>query len=190
MSLNRRTLLLSLLASTTPVAAQRERMPDDKSNFSIGEITNAGHKFFGGLSRGFATAVEGIFSKWGKPNGYIIGQEGSGAFIVGLRYGEGQLFTKRSGQSKIFWQGPSFGIDAGGDGDRTMMLIYKLGDMADFYERFGGVDGSAYVIGGFGVTALTRDEMVVVPIRTGLGIRLGLNVGYLKFSKSPTWNPF
>jgi hypothetical protein len=189
--LNRRAMIVSLLASTAPALAQRERLPDDdKSSFSSGEIVGEGHKFFGGVTRGFASAVESVFSRWGKPNGYILGQEGSGALIVGLRYGEGQLFTKRGNGSKVFWQGPSLGIDAGGDGDRTMMLIYKLGNMEDFYERFGGVDGSAYVIGGFGVTALTRDDMVVVPIRTGLGLRLGFNVGYLKFSSKPTWNPF
>jgi hypothetical protein len=158
--------------------------------FSPNEIVDAGHRFFGGVSRGLATIVEKAVSQWGLPNGYILGEEGGGAFFGGLRYGEGMLYTKNAGDLKVFWQGPSVGWDFGGEGARTMMLIYKLPATRAIYQRFGGIDGSAYFIGGLGMTALTANDIVVVPIRSGLGLRLGANIGYLKFTPQPTWNPF
>jgi hypothetical protein len=158
--------------------------------FSPNEIVDAGHRFFGGISRGLATIVEKAVSQWGLPNGYILGEEGGGAFFGGLRYGEGMLYTKNAGDLKVFWQGPSVGWDFGGEGARTMMLVYKLPATHAIYQRFGGIDGSAYFIGGLGMTALTANNIVVVPIRSGLGLRLGANIGYLKFTPQATWNPF
>jgi hypothetical protein len=158
--------------------------------FRSGELVNSGHQFFGTVSRGLASAVEEAVRRWGEPNGYILGQEASGAVIGGLRYGEGKLFTRNRGNQRVFWQGPSLGFDFGGEGARTMMLVYNLPDTSALYRRFGGVDGSAYLVGGFGVSAAAADGMVVVPIRSGVGARLGLNVGYLKFTAEPTWNPF
>ena len=143
----------------------------------------------GGVSRGLAQIVEKAVSQWGLPNGYILGEEASGAFIAGLRYGEGILYTKNAGDLKVFWQGPSLGFDAGGEGARTMMLVYNLPSTQAIYERFGGIDGSAYFIGGFGMTALTANNVVLVPIRAGVGLRLGANIGYLKFTPAATWNP-
>ena len=127
---------------------------------------------------------------WGRPNAYVLGQEAGGAFIGGLRYGEGEMYTRNAGRRRIFWQGPSLGFDAGADGDRTMMLVYGLPAVDALYQRFGGLDGSAYLIGGFGFTALSAGDVVVVPIRSGVGARLGLNLGYLKFTPQATWNPF
>lgn len=161
-----------------------------QSQYSSNEILDTGHRFFGGVSRGLAQVVEKAFSQWGLPNGYILGEEASGAFVAGLRYGEGTLFTKNAGDLRVFWQGPSLGFDAGGDGARTMMLVYNLPATEAIYERFAGVDGSAYFIGGFGMTALTANNVVLVPIRSGVGFRLGANIGYLKFTPRPTWNPF
>jgi hypothetical protein len=158
--------------------------------FSPNEIVDAGHRFFGGVSRGLATIVEKAVSQWGLPNGYVLGEEGGGAFVGGLRYGEGSLYTKNAGDLKVFWQGPSVGWDFGGEGARTMMLIYRLPATRAIYQRFVGIDGSAYFIGGLGMTALTANEIVVVPIRSGLGLRLGANIGYLKFTPQSTWNPF
>jgi hypothetical protein len=135
-------------------------------------------------------AVQEAVRRWGEPNGYILGQEASAAFFGGLRYGEGMLHTRNVGSHRVFWQGPSLGFDLGGDGARTMMLVYNLPATDALYRRFAGVDGSAYLVGGFGLTAVVADEMVVVPIRTGVGARLGVNVGYLKFTPDPTWNPF
>jgi hypothetical protein len=141
------------------------------------------------VSRGLAQIVERAVSTWGLPNGYVLGEEAGGAFVAGLRYGEGRLYTKNAGDLKVYWQGPSIGWDVGGEGARTMMLIYNLPNNAAIYERFGGIDGSAYFIGGFGMTALTAHNVVLVPIRSGVGLRLGANVGYLKFTPKATWNP-
>ncbi len=167
--------------------ATTEQQP---SQFDGDEVIRAGHHFFGTISRGLAEVVEAATRRWGRPNGYILGQEASGAFIGGLRYGEGVMYTRNAGDLKVFWQGPSLGFDAGADGDRTMMLVYGLPAVGAVFRRFGGVDGSAYFVGGFGMTALADQNIVVVPIRSGLGARLGLNLGYLKFTPYATWNPF
>ena len=160
------------------------------NQYSSNEIIDAGHRFFGGVSRGLAEIVEKAVSQWGLPNGYVLGQEASGAFIGGLRYGDGTLYTRNAGDVRVFWQGPSVGFDAGADGARTMMLVYNLPQVGAIFDRFGGIAGSAYFIGGFGMTALAANNIVVVPIRSGIGLRLGANLGYLKFTDTPTWNPF
>jgi hypothetical protein len=177
-----------LPADTSPVLPQ----PPRANQYSSNEVVDAGHHFFGGISRGLASIVEKAVSQWGLPNGYILGEEASGAFIGGLRYGDGTLYTKNAGDVRVFWQGPSLGFDAGADGARTMMLVYNLPQTEAIFDRFGGVAGSAYFVGGLGMTALTSGDgrMVVVPIRSGLGLRLGANVGYLKFTERATWNPF
>ena len=149
-----------------------------------------GNKFFGTVSSGLAKVVETAFSRWGQPNGYVLGQEGSGAFIGGLRYGDGNLYTKNAGDRRVFWQGPSVGFDYGGDGARTMMLVYNLPATDAIYQRFAGISGSAYLVGGFGMTALGSGDIIVVPIRSGVGLRLGANFGYIKFTPQATWNPF
>jgi hypothetical protein len=177
-------------AGAWPRLASADAPSDRPGEFSPDDVVRSGHKFFGTLSRGLAQVVEEATRRWGRPNGYILGQEASGAFIGGLRYGEGTMYTRNSGDLRVFWQGPSLGFDAGADGDRTMMLVYGLPAAGAIYQRFGGVDGSAYLVGGFGMTALTTDNVVLVPIRTGVGARLGLNLGYLKFTPQSTWNPF
>jgi hypothetical protein len=164
-------------------------------SFSGDELIASGHRFFGTASQGLAMTVQEAVRRWGEPNGYIVGQEASAAIFGGLRFGEGVLHTRNAGERRIYWQGPSLGFDLGGDGGRTMMLVYNLPAaealFADgLHTRFVGLNGSAYVVGGFGFTAAMYDEMVVVPIRTGVGARLGVNVGYLKFTPEPTWNPF
>ena len=177
-----------LPADSSPVLPQ----PPRANQYSSNEVVDAGHHFFGGISRGLASIVEKAVGQWGLPNGYILGEEASGAFIGGLRYGDGTLYTKNAGDVRVFWQGPSLGFDAGADGARTMMLVYNLPQTEAIFDRFGGVAGSAYFVGGLGMTALTSGDghMVVVPIRSGLGLRLGANVGYLKFTERATWNPF
>jgi hypothetical protein len=185
--------LLTGALGTAPVAAQSGpppgTLPPGESRFSASELVNAGHRFFGTVSRGLAQVVEKAISQWGQPNGYILGEEAAGAFVAGLRYGEGILYTKNAGDLKVYWQGPSIGFDAGGEGARTMMLVYNLPNTNAIYERFAGIDGSAYFIGGFGMTALTASNIVLVPIRSGVGLRLGANIGYLKFTPRATWNP-
>lgn len=161
-----------------------------EGEYSIQEIVDAGHGFFGSTSGALAKVIEQAFQQHGLPNGYILGQEGSGAFVAGLTYGEGQLNTKNAGQHDVFWQGPSLGIDYGGNGTRVMMLVYDLPSVDGLFARYGGVSGSAYVVAGVGMTVLKSRDVVLVPIRTGLGARLGVNVGYLKLTRAPTWNPF
>lgn len=179
-------LLLALLAApSSPAVAQQMQQ-----TYSSSELVNTGHKFFGEMSGGLASAIERAASSHGQPNGYILGQEGSGAFLGGLRYGEGTLYTRNAGSVPVYWQGPTLGLDVGGDGARTMILVYNLPSLQSIYRRFGGVAGSAYFIGGFGLTALTSDQITLVPVRTGVGARLGVNVGYLKFTPQATWNPF
>ncbi|SMC40284.1 hypothetical protein SAMN05880593_10190 [Rhizobium sp. RU36D] len=187
MTLHRRQLVgmmtLGLVLAALPARA-------DSSQYNFQEIIDAGHGFFGETSGGLAKVMEKAFQNYGLPNGYILGQEGSGAFIAGLTYGEGQLYTKNAGQHDVFWQGPSLGIDYGGNGTRAMMLVYDLPDVDSLFARFGGVSGSAYVVAGVGMTVLKSRNVLLVPIRTGLGARLGVNVGYLKLTRTPTWNPF
>lgn len=164
---------------------------DERDNsYSSNEIVAAGHQFFGTVTQGLARVIEYAFQKQGRPNGYILGQDAGGAFVAGLRYGEGTLYTKDAGSHRVYWQGPSIGWDAGGDGSKVMVLVYNLRDPGDIYRRFGGVDGSAYVVGGVGLTIQKNGDLVTAPIRTGLGLRLGANVGYLKYTRAPTWNPF
>jgi hypothetical protein len=186
------TIMLAALAVLLVVASAPQARAQGQSpeTFHPNEIIDRGHEFFGTLSRGLALTMQEAFKRWGEPNGYILGQEAAGAFIGGLRYGEGTLYTRNAGNRPVFWQGPSIGFDFGGDGARTMMLVYHLPATEDIYRRYVGVDGSAYVIGGFGMTALSAQHVLVVPVRTGVGARLGINVGYLKFTPEPTWNPF
>ena len=172
-----------------PLKAAMADLEERPIAYTSDEIVVSGHRFFGSVSKGLAELVEASARRWGQPNGYVLGEEAGGALVGGLRYGEGILYTRGRDQ-RLFWQGPSLGFDAGGDGDRTMMLVYNLPDRRAIFSRFGGVDGSAYFIGGLGMTALKSDEVVLVPIRTGVGARLGLNVGYLKFTPQSTWNPF
>lgn len=178
----------AVCASIAPAElARANQRPDD---YSSGEIVENGHRFFGSISRGLADGLEKANKQWGRPNAYILGQEGGGAFIGGVRYGEGSMYTRNAGQRRVYWQGPSIGLDAGADGARTMMLVYNLPDVDAIYRRFAGAAGSAFLVGGLGFTALNNDDVVVIPVRSGLGARLGLNLGYLKFTPQSTWNPF
>jgi hypothetical protein len=164
--------------------------PKTSDTYTPDEVVRAGSTFFGAVSSGLAKVIETAFSRWGQPNGYVLGQEAGGAFIGGLRYGDGTLYTRNAGDRRVFWQGPSVGFDYGGAGSRTMMLVYNLPATTAIYQRFAGIDGSAYLIGGFGMTALGSGDIIVVPIRSGVGLRLGANIGYLKFTPQATWNPF
>ena len=157
--------------------------------YNQNEIVTAGHSFFGAISQGLAQAVEYTFKSQGRPNGYILGEDAGGAFVVGLRYGEGRLFTKDAGEHKVFWQGPSVGYDAGAEGSKTMVLVYNMRDPSEIYERFGGVEGSAYLVGGVSVQFQKYNDVTLAVIRSGVGLRLGANVGYLKYTRAPTWNP-
>ena len=188
--LKRLVLGLLLIAGFAFAAAPAVAAGSVSDTFTVNEIVDTGGKFFGSVSQGLASVVEKAASQFGLPNGYILGEEGSGALFIGGRYGEGKLYTRNQGEYPLFWQGPSIGFDVGGDGSKVMMLVYNLSSINDIYDRFPGVDGSAYVVGGIGMTVLKSSKIVVVPIRSGVGLRAGLNVGYLRFTQQPTWNPF
>lgn len=185
-------LVLCALVLSSPSLAQQSGNEPIPPNATYGEdeIVKTGHQFFGSVSGGLASVVEKAFSRYGEPNGYILGEEGSGAFVAGARYGEGHLYTRNAGNHKVFWQGPSVGWDFGADGARVMMLVYNLPTVNSIYDRFAGVNGSAYLVGGVGMTVLLKNEVVLVPVRAGVGARLGINMGYLKITDKATWNPF
>lgn len=187
-NVNRRDFLVMI--ATSAVALPTPAQADAPETFSSDEIIDDGQRFFGNLSRGLADVVQEAARRWGLPNAYILGQEASAAFVGGLRYGEGRMYTRNVGAQPVYWQGPSLGFDAGADGDRTMMLVYSLPEKSAIFRRFIGIDGSAYFVAGLGFTALGTEGIMVVPIRTGVGARLGINVNYLKFTHQATWNPF
>jgi hypothetical protein len=182
------TLLLGLAFTTAPASAQSGGSVSD--TFSVNEIVDTGGEFFGSVSQGLASVVERAVSQFGLPNGYILGEEAGGALFIGGRFGEGTLYTRNQGDYPLFWQGPSIGFDVGGDGSKVMMLVYNLDSTNEVFDRFPGVDGSAYVVGGLAMSVMKHGDVVVVPIRSGVGLRAGINVGYLKFTNEPTWNPF
>jgi hypothetical protein len=177
-------------ASTTSTAQTTGSIAKPKSTFTTEEILIKGHQFFGKASRGISEAVEYLFQSQGEPTAYIVGEEGSGAVIGGLRFGEGTIYYKDGTTQKIYWQGPSVGFDFGGNGSRTMVLVYNSDSPRELYKRFIGVEGSAYLVGGIGVNLQKYRNITLAPIRTGVGARFGANVGYLKYSRNPTWNPF
>lgn len=162
--------------------------PED--TFSAQEVVDAGHRAFGGVTEGLALGIESLFSDFGRPNAYVIGEEGGGALIAGVRYGEGVLVTRNVGQHRLFWQGPSIGFDIGANGSRTMMLAYNLPSVEAVYRRFGGINGAAYAIAGLDISVYASEDIYLAPIRTGVGARLGINAGYLNVTRQPTWNPF
>ncbi len=164
--------------------------PPPPGTYSSNEIIGEGNRFFGDVSEGLAKVVEHAFDRNGSPTGYILGEEAGGAIVAGLRYGEGVLYTKMFPPQKVYWQGPSLGYDFGANGAKVMTLAYNLHYTPQIFERFAGVDGSAYLVGGVGITFQQHDNVILAPIRAGLGLRLGANVGYLKYTPSPTWNPF
>jgi hypothetical protein len=179
-------------ASAPPPGGQAAVPPPahGRGTFSAEEIKEAGHRFFGSVSMGLAQAIEYIFQRAGRPNGYILGEEAGGAIIAGVRYGEGTLYTRDAGEHRLYWQGPSVGYDLGAEGSKTMVLVYNLRAPGEIYSAFAGVDGSVYLVGGVGVTFLADSHVILAPIRSGLGLRLGANIGYLKYTREPTWNPF
>lgn len=188
-------ILLGAIAATVPALAQTtgsisKNSQRSSETFSTEEILARGHQFFGKTSRGLSQAVEYAFQSQGEPTAYIVGEEGAGAFVGGLRYGEGTIYYKNGTVERIYWQGPSIGWDFGGNGSRVMTLVYGSSSPDDLYERFAGVEGSAYLIGGLGVNFQRYRQVTMAPIRTGVGARLGANIGYLKYTSRPTWNPF
>lgn len=173
-----------------PYALPPVEFESTEEGYTIEEIQAATTGFFGSISTGLAGVIEHAFSSAGRPTAYILGKEGGGAFLAGLRYGNGTLYLRQGGTRPIFWHGPSVGYDVGAEGGRTLILVYKLKNPDAIYRRFTGVDGSAYLVGGVGMTLLKGGDVIMAPIRSGVGVRLGANIGYIRFTDQPTWNPF
>jgi hypothetical protein len=189
-SKTRRTLALGLGAaaasSLLPAAAWAQ-----EDTYSEPEIVRAASDFFGAAAEGLAAVIHHIFVDKGRPHGYITGSEGSGAIGIGLRYGEGNLHLKaRSGTTHVYWQGPSIGFDTGGNASRVFTLAYHMRDPNQIFQRFPGVDGSAYFVGGFGANYQQSGRIILAPIRAGVGFRLGANIGYLHYSRRRHISPF
>jgi hypothetical protein len=154
------------------------------------DLIGAAQGVFGKGAKGLAQMIRDILKKQGEPDGYIVGREGGGAFVVGLRYGSGTLYHKVEGERPVYWTGPSVGFDAGGEAGNAFVLVYNLYDSQDLYKRFVAGEGQAYLIGGFNVSYLRAGSVVLVPVRMGVGVRLGANIGYMKFSQKQNWVPF
>lgn len=173
-----------------PSVAMLEPLGPEEAGYNIDEIREISRGFFGTISTELGSVLEYAFSSAGRPDGYVLGTEGGGAFLAGLRYGSGKLYMRAGGSSDVYWHGPSIGTDIGASGSRTMFLIYRVHQPEDLYRQFTGIDGSAYFIGGVGITFLKGGRVTMAPIRTGLGFRIGANIGYIRFTPRPTWNPF
>jgi hypothetical protein len=164
--------------------------PSDQNTYQEDDLIGAAEGVFGKGAQGLGKLMEDILKKQGRPNAYIVGREGGGAFVVGLRYGSGTLNHKVEGEKPVYWTGPSIGLDAGANAGSTFVLVYNLYDTEDIYKRFPSGEGVAYLVGGFNASYLRRGDVVLIPIRVGAGLRLGANVGYMKFSKKQRWLPF
>jgi hypothetical protein len=176
------------LAAEEP-AKKKPAAKDDGETFSQNEIIAKAEGFFGQTSEGLAKAIQKVFEDKGRPNAYILGTEGSGAIGIGLRYGEGHLTRKKGAGRKVWWQGPSIGWDLGGNASKVFTLIYHLKENDQLFQRFPGVDGSLYLVAGFGVNYQQSGDIILAPIRTGVGLRAGASVGYLHYTREHSWVP-
>ena len=173
----------------TPPAVSASRAPDSQT-YQEDDVLGAAETVFGRGAEGLAKIVERILKDQGRPTAYIAGREASAAFAVGLRYGSGVLHHKIEGDRPLYWTGPSLGFDIGGNASKTFVLVYNLYDSQDLYHRFPAAEGTAYLIGGFTASYLRRGDIVLIPIRLGVGWRLGANIGYMKFTQDSRWMPF
>jgi hypothetical protein len=184
-------LSLTMSSSAIPAPAPASQAAAG-GTYSQNEIVNRAANFFGSTTEGLARAVERVFSEKGSPNAYITGIEGGGAIVVGLRYGDGDLFMKANGDRpvKVYWQGPSVGFDIGGNASKVFTLVYNLPNTEAIYQRFPGVEGSAYLVAGVGINYQQNGRIILAPMRTGVGLRAGASIGYLHYSKERNILPF
>lgn len=185
-------------ATATPAAPSPAPLPSDApanpadpaTTYKQDDLIGAAEGVFGKGAKGLAEVIQSVLKKQGEPNAYILGREGGGALIVGVRYGSGTLFHKVEGQRPVYWTGPSIGFDAGANAGSTFVLVYNLYNSDDLYHRFPAGEGQAYLVGGFTVSYMRRGNIVLIPVRSGVGLRLGINAGYMKFSTKQKWLPF
>jgi hypothetical protein len=182
----------AVTAQPTPPAqtADTPSTTTEVDGYTIDEIVRTSDGFFGKVSANLGSVVEYAFRKSGRPAGYILGNETGGAFLAGLRYGSGTLYLRSGGTMPIHWHGPSLGADVGAQGSKIMFLVYRLSDPEQLWSSFSSVEGSAFLAGGVGFTLMTNGAVQMAPIRSGVGLRLGASLGYIRFTRRPTWNPF
>ena len=175
-----------------PPAPSAAPIPPDKdaTTYHEDDLIGAAESVFGKGAKGLADLIKDLLAKQGEPNAYIVGREAGGAFALGLRYGSGTLYHKVEGSMPVYWTGPSIGFDAGANAGNAFVLVYNLYDTEDLFHRFGAGEGQAYLVGGFTVSYLRRGNVVLIPVRAGAGLRLGANIGYMKFSHKQKWLPF
>ncbi|PNU03507.1 DUF1134 domain-containing protein [Novosphingobium guangzhouense] len=173
-------------APAAPVVATQ----DGSSTYREDDLIGAAEGVFGKGAKGLADIIKDLLAKQGEPNAYIVGREAGGAIAVGLRYGSGTLHHKIEGDRPVYWTGPSIGFDAGANAGNAFVLVYNLYDSQELFHRFGAGEGQAYLVGGFTVSYLRRGNTVLIPVRAGAGLRLGANIGYMKFSEKQRWLPF
>lgn len=179
--------ILGLLAFSTASFAAEEAAED---TYDQDSVLQAAEEFFGEASSGLANIIEKVFKEQGRPNGFIKGEEASGAIGVGLRYGNGTLTLKNGGSRKVYWQGPSIGWDLGANASKAFTLVYHMKSTDQIFQRFPGVEGTLYYVGGFGVNYQQSGDVILAPIRAGVGLRAGANVGYLHYTRKKSWVPF
>ena len=180
----------ALPAQSPPTQPATPAVPSQGATYHKDDVIGAAEGVFGKGAKGVADVIQNILKKQGEPNAYIVGREGGGALVVGVRYGSGTLFHKVEGQRPVYWTGPSIGFDAGASAGSTFVLVYNLYNTDDLYHRFPAGEGQAYLIGGFNVSYMRRGNIVLIPVRSGVGLRLGVNAGYMKFSVKHKWLPF
>ncbi len=179
-----------LIVSTAPAFALDKTKEADRNTYDQDTVLKDAEKFFGHGTEGLAKVIEKAFKEHGRPNAYITGEEASGAVGVGLRYGDGTLKLKTGASRRVFWQGPSIGFDWGANASKVFVLVYHLPNTAKLFQRFPAVDGSFYYVGGVGINYQQRDDIILAPIRLGVGLRAGASIGYMHYSRSKTYNPF
>jgi hypothetical protein len=194
MTIGRLGTLLVTLAVAAALAGGTARAADkaaDKTDdtYSEKEILDKAVGFFGETSEGLAKAIQKVFEDQGRPNGYIAGEEASAALGVGVRYGKGKLSRKTHKDLQVYWQGPSVGFDAGGNASKVFVLVYHLKGTDELFQRFPGVEGSFYFVAGVGVNYQQSGDVILAPIRTGVGLRAGANIGYLHYTREHSWIP-
>ncbi|WP_067732352.1 DUF1134 domain-containing protein [Novosphingobium naphthalenivorans] len=178
------------LGAPAPGASSVPPVQDTSSTYREDDLIGAAEGVFGKGAKGLADLIKDLLAKQGEPNAYIVGREAGGALAVGLRYGSGTLHHKVEGEQPVYWTGPSIGFDAGANAASAFVLVYNLYDSEDLFHRFGAGEGQAYLVGGFTVSYLRRGNIVLIPVRAGAGLRLGANIGYMKFSHKQRWLPF
>lgn len=192
-SLSRRDVLIgsaaSLTVATVAPASFAADANDDGKTFSKNEIAQKAEGFFGATTKGLAEVIEKAFADHGRPNALILGSEAGGAFVVGVRFGEGHLERKNGAGRKLYWQGPSAGFDFGGNASKVFTLVYRLNSIDELFQRFPGVDGSLYIVAGVSLNYQQSGNLVLAPIRTGVGLRAGANVGYVHYTREHSWVP-